>query len=100
MNHAESDEFRVFQSWDQAKHPGLLAPLQLGLKAHKAVMVSREVVLPKLQNRIRLPSGSRVDEPDRFHRSESQSGRSTMRHHFDGQAPLEELLLVEIVNCC
>src|SRR4029079_9926068 len=38
------------------------------------------------------------DQPDRFHRTEAKRIDAAMRHDLDRQAPLEELLLFEVVN--
>ncbi len=61
-------------------------------------MIAGEVVLAQLHGGVRLASGAWVDEADRLHRPEPQRVAPAVRHHFDRQAPLEELLFVEIVN--
>ena len=61
-------------------------------------MIAGEVVLPQLDDRVRLASGPRIDEPHRLHRPEAQRVDAAMRHHLDRQAAFEEFLFVEIVD--
>ena len=61
-------------------------------------MIAGERVLPKLHGRVGRAAGLRIDEADRLHRTEAQRLTAAMRHHFDGQAPLEEFLFVEVVD--
>ena len=35
VHHPEADELGALQAWDQAQHPFLLTPLQVGLEAHQ-----------------------------------------------------------------
>ena len=98
VHHAEADEFRLLQPGNQAQHPRLLAPFELRLKPDEAVVIARQVVLPQLHGRVRRPARSRIGEADRLHGPESQRVQAAVRHHFDRQAALEELLLVEVVD--
>ena len=61
-------------------------------------MIPREVVLAELNRGIRLAAGTRIDEPDRLHRTEAQRVDAARGHHLDRQAPFEELRLVELVQ--
>ena len=98
MDHAEPHELRLLEAGNHAQHPRLLAPLQLRLESHEAVVIAGKIVLAQLDGGVRLPSRPRILQPDRLHRPEAQRVLATMRHHFNRQAPFEELLLVEIVN--
>src|SRR6266849_8373599 len=98
MDHAEADELSTFEPRNQSQHARLIAPFDLRLKADEAEMIAGEVVLAQLHGGVRLAAGAWVDEADRLHRPEPQRVAPAVRHHFDRQAPLEELLFVEIVN--
>src|SRR5262245_12752316 len=100
MHHAVADEFRVLEPGDQLQYPRLFAPLQLSLEAHEAVVITGEVVLPELNDRVRSAPGARLDEADRLHRTKAQRIPTAMRHHFDREATFEKPLLVEIMNNC
>ena len=98
VDHAEPHELRLLEPGNHAQHSRLLAPLQLRLKPDETVMIAGEIVLAELNGRVRLTAGPRVPQPDRFHRPEPQRILAAMRHYFDGKAPFEELLLVEVMN--
>ena len=98
MHHAEADELGVLEAGNHRQHARLLAPLQLRLEADQAEVVAGEVVLPQLHDGVRRAAGARIDQADRLHRAEPQRVAAAMRHHLDRQAPLEELLLVEVVD--
>ena len=100
MHHAEADELGVLEARDQRQHARLLAPFQLRLEADQAEVVAGEVVLAQLHRRVGRTPGARVDQADRLHRAEAQRVASAVRHHFNRQAPFEELLLVEVMNGC
>src|SRR4030095_7822852 len=97
VHDAEAHELRLLESRNQLQHSRLLAPLQLRLKANQAEVIAGQVVLAQLHRRIGRASGSRVDEPDRFHRSETQGVSPTVRHDLDRQASFADSLLVQIV---
>ena len=98
VHEAEAHEFRLLQTGNETQHPRLLAPFELRLKPDEAVMIARQVVLPELHGRIRRPARSRIGKADGLHGPESQRVPAAVRHHFDRQAALEELLLVEVVD--
>ena len=98
MDHAKSYELGVLETGDETQHPLLLAPLDLRLEADQAEVIAGERVLPQLHRRVRLAAGARIDEADRLHRSEAQRVPTAMRHHFNGQAALEEAFLIEVVH--
>ena len=98
MHHAEADELGLFKSGDEPKHTRLLAPFDLRLESDQAEMIGRQIVLSKLHDRVRRPTGPRIDEANRFHRAETQRVHAAMRHDLDRQAPFEELFLVEIMD--
>ena len=100
MDHAEPDELRLLEPGNQAEHARLVAPLDLGLEPDEAEVIAGEIVLPQLHGRVRRPAGARIDEADRLHRSEAQRVAAAVRHDLDGQAALEEPLLVEVVDRC
>src|SRR5207302_3228980 len=90
VHHAEAHELRLLQAGNEPQHTPLLAPFQLRLEADEAVMVSRKIILPELDGRVWLTARPRIYEADRLHRSEPQRIFSSMRHHFDRQAPLDK----------
>ncbi len=98
MDHAETDELRLFQAGNQPEHPGLLAPLELGLEAHQAEVIAGEIILPQLYGGEWRTTRARVHQTDRLHRSEAQRVNPPMRHDLDRQASFEEPLLVEVVH--
>ena len=98
MHHAESHELGLLQPGNHSKHARLLTPLELCLETHEAVVIAREVVLAELHRGIRRTACTRIHQPDRLHRPETQRIDAAMRHHFDRQAPFEELLVVEIMD--
>ena len=63
-------------------------------------MIGGERVLPELHRRVGFAAGHRIDEADGFHRAEAQRVVTTVRHHLDWQAALEEAFLVEVMHRC
>ena len=98
MDHAVAHELGLLEARNHPQHSRLLSPLQLRLESDEAVVIAGKVVLAQLHGGVRLPPGSRILQPHRLHRPEAQRVFAAVRHHFDRQAPFEELLLVEIVN--
>jgi hypothetical protein len=98
VHHAEANELGVLESWNHAQDARLFGPFQLGLKADQAVVIPRQRILPQLNGRVRVASRSWVREAHRLHRAKAKRVVPAMCHHFDWQAALEELLLVEVVN--
>jgi hypothetical protein len=98
VNESEAHELGLLEARHQAEDAGLLAPLQLRLTPDEAEMVRGEVVLAQLQHRVRPAAGARVHQAHRLHRTEAQRVLPAFRHHLDRQAPLEELLLLEVVD--
>jgi len=98
MHHAKAHELRLLEPRDHAEHARLIAPLDLRLKSHQREVIAGKVVLTQLRGRIGESSGARIDETDRFHRTEAQRVAATMRHHLERQAAFEELRLVEVVH--
>ena len=98
MHHAEPDELGVLEPGNQPQHALLLAPLQLRLEAHQAVVIAGQVVLPQLHGCVRRAARARIDEADRLHRPEPQRVQAAVRHDLDRQAPFEEDGLVEVVD--
>ena len=98
VHHPEPHELGLLEARNHPQHARLFAPLQLRLKAHQAEVIAGERVLTQLHDGIRTAPGSRIGEAHRLHRPEAQRVVAAMRHHFDRQAALEELLLVEVVH--
>ena len=98
MDHAEADELGVLEARNETQDARLIAPFDLGLKPHEAVVIPGQIVLPQLHRGIGLPACPRIDETDRFHRPEAQRVDAAVRHDLDRQTALEESLVVEIVN--
>src|SRR5262245_48261358 len=98
MHHAEANELDVLEPRDQREHAGLFTALTLLLESNQAAMVTGQIVLTQLNRCVRRATGSRVPQPHWLHGSEAQGVPTPVRHHFDRQATLEELLLVEVVH--
>ena len=93
MHHAEPDELGALEPGNQTEHALLLAPFELRLKSHQAVVIAGQVVLAKLHGRIRRAAGARIHEADRLHGPEPQRVLAAMRHHLDRQTPFEKIAL-------
>ena len=98
MHHAEAHELCLLEARNQPQHARLSAPFDLRLEADEAEVIAGEIVLPQLHGGVGLPSGARIDQPDRLHRTEAERVVAAMRHHLDRQTAFEEPLLVEVVN--
>ena len=98
VHHPEAHELGLLEARDQPKHARLVAPFDLRLEADEAVVIAGEIVLPQLDDGVRLASGARIDQADRLHRTEPQRVDAAVRHHLDRQAAFEEPLLVEVVD--
>jgi hypothetical protein len=61
-------------------------------------MAGREVVLPELHDGEGAPRGARVHEADRFHGAEEERVAAPAGDDLDGEAALEEELVVEGVE--
>src|SRR5262250_4026939 len=68
----KAEKARIFESWNQAQDPGLLAVFQVILESHQIVGIGAQVLLPKLDDRVRRLAGSGVFEADRLHGSEAE----------------------------
>ena len=77
MHHAKPDEFRLLEAGNETKDARLIAPLDLRLKPDEAEMIPGEIVLTKLDGRVRLTSGARIGQADRFHRADTRLSRAT-----------------------
>ena len=53
VHHAEADELGLLQSWNQPEDACLLAPFELRLESHQAVVIAGEVVLAQLHDGVR-----------------------------------------------
>jgi hypothetical protein len=100
MHHTEPHELGVLETRYQLQHPRLFAPFQLCLKADEAEVIPCECVLTQLHDRVRRPSGVRIDEADWLHRPEPQRVTTAVRHDLDRQTAFKEFLFVEIVDGC
>ena len=98
MHHAETDELRVFETWNQRQDPGLFAPLQLRLESDQAEVIARQIILPQLHHGVRRPACTWIDKAHRLHGSEPQRLAPSMRHHLDRQTPFKERGRVEVVH--
>ena len=86
------------QARDHAEDALLLAPLELGLEAHHREVAGGQVVLAELHDREGPPPGARIDEADRLHGPEEQGVAAAAGDDLDGQAALEEELVLEGVQ--
>ena len=93
-----SDELGVLEARNETQDARLIAPFDLSLKTHEAVVIPGQIVLPQLDRGIGLLARPRIDETDRLHRPEAQRVDAPVRHDLDRQTALEESLAVEIVN--
>ena len=98
MDHAHAHELRAAQARDHAQHALLLAPLELRLEAHHREMAGGQVVLAELHHREGPPAGARVHQSDRLHGPEEQRVAAAAGDDLDGQAALEEELVLEGVQ--
>ena len=98
MDHPEAHELGRFKAGNHPQHARLFAPLQLRLKPDEAVVIAGESVLPQLDDGIGPAARPRIGEPGGLHRPKPQRVDAAMRHHLDGQTPLEELRVVEVVH--
>ena len=98
MDHAHAHELGIREAGDHAEDALLLAPLELGLEAHHREMAGRQVVLPELHHRERSTTRARIDEADRLHGPEAQRVAPAAGDDLDGQAALEEELVLEGVQ--
>src|SRR5690625_4840981 len=89
MDTAETRELRLLQSRNHAKDPKLLAILQLGLEADHVEQRRQRIVLTKLDHGVSFPVGSRIEQPNRLHRSVAQGLAPALRHHLDRQTAFE-----------
>jgi hypothetical protein len=86
------------ETWNKAQDPGLLSPLELRLASDEAVVIASQIVLAKLHHGVGLAAGAGIHEADRLHRAVAERVETAMGHDLDGQAPLEELRAVEIMD--
>jgi hypothetical protein len=92
MNEAISHVFSVAEGRYHAKHSLLLGDGQRSLKSHQAEDGSFAVLLAKLNDREAV-FGS-LPEPDRAHRTKSESVIAPSRNFLDGQTTLKVLLFI------
>src|SRR5437660_4673109 len=89
VHHPESNELRVLQPGNHAEDPLLLAPLEPALESDQPPERPFLILLPKLDHRIGPSTRTRIDQPDRLHRPESQRLFAAPRHLLDRYAHLE-----------
>ncbi len=89
MQAAEPGELGSLEAGDHAEDAHLFGVLQLGLEADHVPERAECVVLPELHHGIGPASGSRIVEPDRFHRPVAQCLAPALGHDLDRQAAVE-----------
>ncbi len=94
MHLPEAHELGVFQTGDQAQDCFLLAPADVGLEADQIIERPGEVILPKLDDGVGTLAGARIGQPDRAHRSKGERVVPARGDLLDGQAALEEMLVL------
>ena len=98
VEHPVPDEDGVREARERPEDPPLLADLQLRLEADEVEVLPREVVLPELDDGVRLASRLRVAEAERLHRPVPERLDAPLGHRLDRQAPLEVDGLLEVVE--
>ena len=66
MDDPEARELGLLEAGNQTQHARLLAPFELGLKAHEAEVIAGEVVLTQLHDGVRHRAGARIVRPTGF----------------------------------
>ena len=98
VHRAVAQEHRPLEPGNGAQHPLLFRVGELGLEPHQVVAGALPVLGAQLHHRIGQLAGVRPGQPHRFHRPEAQGFRTAGAHHLDGQAALEVVRLLEIVQ--
>ncbi len=97
VHHAIPHEFRVFETGNHTKNAPLIAPFHPRLEAHQAPKCAFLILLSKLDDGIRTPSGARIRQSNRLHGSIGESFCAASGEFFNGNAHLEEDRLLGIV---
>src|SRR5262245_37148699 len=98
MNAAEPEIFRGSQPRNRREHPLLLGNPEPGLETDQVPHLSRAILPPELDHRMRVTSGARIRQSHGLERSESQCFRTPAGHLLDRQAAFEIRDLVEVVR--
>ena len=98
MHNAVADELRLPQRGNHGKDPLLLRKFQVRLEAHDVIDIARRIVLPKLDDGIRLLSRARVGQTDGLERTVAERIDPAPRHDLDRHAALEHILILKAVH--
>ena len=98
MHHAITEIFRIAKRRDHGKHPFLLRPFQMGLKAHHVIDAALGVVSPQLDHGIGLPACAWILEPHGLQRAVPQGVPATAGHDLHGHTALEHLSVLKAVD--
>ena len=96
MNLPVAEEARVFKAGNEAQHAGLIAPLEVVLKADEVVAVGAQVFFAQLHDGPGSFAGAWVAQADGLHGAEAQGVAAAAREHFNGQAALEVFELLPL----
>jgi hypothetical protein len=96
MNLAVAQEARVFEAGNQAQHAGLLAELQMVLKADQVVAVGAQVFLAQLHHGPGRLAGARIAQAHGLHGAEAQACRGRGGPGFQGQAAFKIIQLLPL----
>src|SRR5438270_11678450 len=94
MNLPIAQKARAFQSWNQAQYTSLLREFQMVLKTYQVVRIRAQVLLAQLNHGIGTASGSRINQPNRFHGAKAQSVASSTRDLLNWQTAFKVVQLL------
>ena len=98
VDHPVAHELGLLEAGNHAQDSLLLAPLELGLEADDREVAGRQVVLAELHDRVGAAARARIHESHRLHGAEAQGIQAAAGDDLDGQAALEEALVLELVD--
>ena len=89
MNLAEAEKLGLLQARNHAQDAGLLAELQMVLKADQVEAIGAQIFLAELHSGLGAAAGARIDQSHGLHGAEAQRVAAAAGQFLDRQAGFE-----------
>ena len=102
VHDTHADELSIFQPRNQAEHPFLLPPAQVGLEPHQIPQLSGFIFLAQLHHSVGAFSGAIVAQSHGFEGTVTHGIFPPLTHFLDGQTTFKKLggFPLEILKFC
>ena len=100
MHDTVANELGVAQRRDHGEHTLLLREFQMGLETHQVIHTLCRIVLPQLDNGVRLLAGVGVNKAHRLQGAETEGVGTAAAHNLHRHTAFENPLVLKAVDFC